>query len=217
MGLAVSAMCASLAAGCAKPAPESGTPARKVVGVTLLTNTHAFYKALEAGLREEAAAKGLDLVVVACEMDPAKQASQIEDFVAQHVAAILAAPCDSDAIVPVLARAEAAGIPVFTADIAAHGGKVVSHVASDNVQGGRLAAEALAKRIGGKGKVLIIDHPTVASVQDRVKGFEEGLKAYPGITIVARQSSDGPAREGDADHGRHAAGAPRPRRRIRHQ
>jgi ribose transport system substrate-binding protein len=185
------ATCAAVAAGCAKPGQESAASARKVIGVTLLTNTHAFYKALEAGLREEAAAKGLDLVVVACEMDPAKQASQIEDFVAQHVAAILAAPCDSDAIVPVLSRAEAAGIPVFTADIAAHGGKVVSHVASDNVQGGRLAAEALAERIGGKGKVLIIDHPTVASVQDRVKGFEEGLKAFPGITIVARQSSDG--------------------------
>jgi ribose transport system substrate-binding protein len=191
LGLLAGALCASMAAGCGKPATESGAPARKVVGVTLLTNTHAFFKALEAGLREEAAVKGLDLVVVACEMDPTKQASQIEDFVAQHVAAILAAPCDSDAIVPALARAEAAGIPVFTADIAAHGGKIVSHVASDNVQGGRLAAEALAKRLNGKGKVLIIDHPTVASVQDRVKGFEEALKAYPGITIVAKQSSDG--------------------------
>ena len=187
VGLVAGAVCASVAVGCGR----SGAPARKVIGVTLLTNTHAFYKALEAGLREEAAVKGLDLVVVACEMDPTKQASQIEDFVAQHVAAILAAPCDSNAIVPALARAEQANIPVFTADIAAHGGKIVSHVASDNVQGGRLAAEALATLIGGKGKVLVIDHPTVASVQDRVKGFEEGLKAYPGITIVARLSSDG--------------------------
>ncbi|HUL75341.1 MAG TPA: substrate-binding domain-containing protein, partial [Vicinamibacterales bacterium] len=106
------------------------TSSRKVVGVTLLTQTDAFYKALEAGIRQEAAAKGLDVVVVACEYDPTKQASQIEDFVAQHVAAILAAPCDSDAIVPALAGAEQAGIPVFTADIAAHGGKIASHVAS---------------------------------------------------------------------------------------
>jgi ribose transport system substrate-binding protein len=180
-----------LATACSKPASESGAGARKVVGVTLLTNTHAFFKALEAGLRQEAAAKNLDLIVVACEMDPAKQASQIEDFVARKVSAILAAPCDSDAIVPTLSSAEAAGIPVFTADIAAHGGKIVSHVASDNVQGGRLAAEALASRIGGKGKVLIIDHPTVASVQDRVRGFEEGLKKYPDIHIVAKLSADG--------------------------
>ena len=177
--------------GCGRAGTESGAGAKRVVGVTLLTNTHAFFKALEAGLREEAAAKNLELIVVACEMDPAKQASQIEDFVARKVSAILAAPCDSNAIVPALAAAERAGIPVFTADIAAHGGRVVSHVASDNVQGGRLAAEALASRIGGKGKVIVIDHPTVASVQDRVRGFEEGLKKYPGITIVAKLSADG--------------------------
>lgn len=176
-------------AGTASTAKPAGN--RKVVGVTLLTQTDAFYKALEAGIRQEAAAKGLDVVVVACEYDPTKQASQIEDFVAQHVAAILAAPCDSDAIVPALTGPEKAGIPVFTADIAAHGGKIASHVASDNVQGGGLAADALAGFMGGKGKVIIIDHPTVASVQERVKGFEDAMKKYPGISIIAKPSADG--------------------------
>jgi ribose transport system substrate-binding protein len=173
--------------GCARP----GAAKRPVVGVTLLTQTHDFFKDLEGGLREEAAARNLDLVVMSCEMDPAKQASQIEDFVAQHVAAIVAAPCDSAAIGPSLAGPEKAGIPVFTTDIAARSGKVVAHVASDNVQGGQLAAQALAKHMGGRGKVLVIDHPTVASVQDRVRGFEEELRKHPEIVIVARPSSDG--------------------------
>ena len=168
-------------------------PARSkpVVGVSLLTQTHAFFKDLEDGLRAEAQARGLELVIVACEMDPAKQASQIEDFVAQKVSAILLAPCDSSAVGPHLATPERAGIPVFTADIAARSGKVVSHIASDNVQGGRLAAQALAGFIGGAGDVLIIDHPTVASVQDRVRGFEEEMRKHPGIRIVGRPSSDG--------------------------
>lgn len=179
----------ALGAACGGSSPAKST--RKVIGVSLLTQTDAFYKALEAGVRREAAAKGLDVVVVACEYDPTKQASQIEDFVAQHVAAILMAPCDSDAIVPALAGPERAGIPVFTADISAHGGKVVSHVASDNVQGGGLAADALAGFMGGKGKVVIIDHPTVASVQERVKGFEDAMKKYPGISIIAKPSADG--------------------------
>ena len=180
------------APGC-RPAAERGAAsrARPLIGVTLLTQTHAFFKELEDGLREEAAARNLDLVVVACEMDPAKQAAQLEDFVAQRVSAILAAPCDSDAIGPNLAAAERAGIPVFTADIAARTGKVVAHVASDNVQGGRLAARTLAGLLGGRGKILIIDHPTVASVQDRVRGFEEELKQYPEMAIVGRPSSDG--------------------------
>ena len=179
------------ACGGSSSGSSPGATGRKVVGVTLLTQTHAFYKALEAGIRKEAAAKGLDVVVVACENDPAKQASQIEDFVAQHVAAILAAPCDSDGIVPALAGPERAGIPVFTADIAAHGGKIVSHVASDNVQGGGLAADALAGFLGKKGKVIIIDQPNLASVQERVKGFEDSMKKYPGITIVAKPSGEG--------------------------
>jgi len=187
MTRALAALVAVLTVAACGPA----APKRPLIGVTLLTETHAFYKELEAGLKEEAAAKGFDLVIVACEMDPTKQASQLEDFVARHVSAILAAPCDSNAIVPSLAGPERAGIPVFTADIAAHGGKIVSHIASDNVQGGRLAADALAGFMGGTGKILIINHPTVASVQERVRGFEEGIKKYPGLTVIANLSSEG--------------------------
>jgi ribose transport system substrate-binding protein len=176
---------------CAVACSREPASSRPVVGVSLLTQTHAFFKDLEDGLRQEAQARGLELVIVACEMDPAKQASQIEDFVAQRVAAILLAPCDSDAVGPHLAGPERAGIPVFTADIAARSGRVVSHIASDNEQGGRLAAQALAEAIGGAGDVLIIDHPSVASVQDRVAGFVDEMQKHPGIRIVARPSSDG--------------------------
>lgn len=176
-------------AACGRPAAVKRT--RPLVGVTLLTETHVFYKAMEDALRAEAAVKNLDLAIVSCEMDPAKQASQFEDFVTQRVDAILAAPCDSNAVVSYVQAATSAGIPVFTADIAAHGGGVVSHIASDNVEGGRLAARTLAGLIGGKGDVIIIDHPEVSSVQDRVKGFEEELKKFPGVTIVQRPSASG--------------------------
>jgi ribose transport system substrate-binding protein len=164
---------------------------RPLIGVTLLTQTHTFYKELEDALRKEAAARNMDLIVVACEMDPTKQAAQLEDFVAQHVDAILAAPCDSDAIASHLSGPEAAGIPVFTVDIAAHGGKVVSHIASDNTQGGRLAARTLADLLYGKGTVIVIDHPEVASVQDRTRGFDEEIKKHPGISVVGRPTASG--------------------------
>jgi len=181
--------CAVAAAACGGSQPQ-----QKLIGVTLLTQSHSFFKELEFGLQEEANARGYTLVIRACEFDAPKQASQIEDFVAQKVLAIVAAPCDSSAVVPALAGPERAGIPVFTTDIAAHGGKVVSHIASDNVQGGALAAEEMAARLNGKGKIIIIDHPTVSSVQDRVRGFEEAMKKFPGITIVAKPSANG-ARE----------------------
>ncbi len=210
-------MVAVAAAGCGGGSDQPAGAKRPVVGVTLLTQTHSFFKDLEEGLREEAAKQNLDLIVVACEMDPAKQAAQIEDFVAQKVSAILAAPCDSSAIVPQLAAPDRAGIPVFTADIAARGGHVVSHVASDNVQGGRLAATALAELIGDTGKVIIIDHPTVASVQDRVRASTRRSKQHPGITIVAAAVGGRAARARDGGDGGHAAGASRPEGRVRHQ
>src|SRR6187401_3641964 len=130
-----------VAIGCAGPQPpQPQTPTRPVVGVSLLTQSHTFYKDLEDAMRAEAAARDLDIVFNACEMDPAKQASQIEDFIAQHVAALVVAPCDSTAIVPYVQKAQSAGIPVFSADIAVNGASVVSHVASDNFTGGKLAA-----------------------------------------------------------------------------
>jgi ribose transport system substrate-binding protein len=174
---------------CSGSAPERR--ARPLIGVTLLTQTHTFFKDLEDALRTEAAAQGFDLVVVACEMDPTRQVAQFEDFLTQRVDAILAAPCDSTAIVPSLQAAERAAIPVFTADIAARGGRVVSHVASNNIEGGRLAARALAGLIGGSGDVIIIDHPEVASVQDRTKGFDEELSRHPGVRVVQRPSASG--------------------------
>jgi ribose transport system substrate-binding protein len=179
------------AAGCGRGEQGSTATSSRVIGMALLTQTHDFYKDLEQAAREEARARNFELSIVACEMDPARQAAQLEDFVTQRVVAIVVAPCDSDAIGPHLDGIERAGIPVFTADIAARRGKVVAHVASDNENGGRLAASTLAQLLGGRGDVLIIDHPTVASVQDRVKGFQEELKKHPEMKIVGRPAADG--------------------------
>lgn len=164
-----------------------------VIGVSLLTRTHPFYQDLEAGLREEAAKHGYELVVQAGEFDVAKQKSQLEDFIVRKVNAIIVCPCDSKSIGTSVRAANEAGIPVFTADIAvlAEGPKIVCHVASDNVAGGRLAAQALAQALGGKGKVAIIDHPEVESVIQRVKGFEEEIARTPGLQIVTKLSGRG--------------------------
>lgn len=184
LGLLALAACGSKGAG-------KGAGSSKVIGVTLLSVTQDFYKDLEAGLRDEAQKRGYRLIVQSAEFDPTAQTRQLEDFVTQKVDAIVVCPCDSDTVASSLRPVAAAGIPVFTADIAAKGAKVVSHVASDNTQGGRLAGKAMARFLAGKGKVLIIDHPTVSSVQDRTRGFAEALKPYADIQIVAKISGEG--------------------------
>jgi ribose transport system substrate-binding protein len=177
-------------------------PAKKAykIGVSLLTRDDEFYKSLERGLKDEAAKQKVDqnLIITSADKDLNKQINQVQNFVAQQMDAIVLCPVDSQGIVSAVMAANRANIPVFTADIASKGGKVVCHIASDNVQGGRLAGEYLAKLLQGKGKVAILDLRTVTSVQDRVKGFKEALQASPGISIVADEDVDGAKRENAA-------------------
>jgi len=165
--------------------------AEKTIGVTLLTKEHVFYRDLEKGLRDTAKDKGFNLVVTSGDWDLAKQQGQIENFIVQKVAAIIVCPVNSKGIGPAIEKANAARIPVFTADIKADGGQVVSHIASDNYLGGKLAGEYLAGALNGKGKVAVIDQPIVESTIERVRGFEEVLRGSPGIQIVAKPNGDG--------------------------
>lgn len=168
-----------------------GAAGGKRIGVTLLTREHVFYKDLEAGLKEAAERAGYQLIVTSGDMDLAKQQSQIENFIVQKVDAIILCPADSKGIGPAIEQANRANIPVFTADIAAQGGQVVSHVASDNLSGGRLAAEFIAKAINGQGEVGIIGQPEVQSGLDRELGFKEEMKKHPGIKVAASLNGGG--------------------------
>lgn len=172
---------------------ESAGDGAKTIGVSLLTVQHQFYQDLRAGLEAAAKADGYELIVVSAEFDPARQANQVDEFIVQHVDAIVLCPSDSRSVGSSIVAANDAGIPVFTADIANTSpmGEVVSHIASDNIQGGREAAKLMATAINKKGKVAILSHPEVASVTDRVRGFKEQLKEYSGIELVAELSADG--------------------------
>ncbi len=161
------------------------------IGVTLLTEEHPFYRQLKAALVEECKARNIKPIILSCGMDLPTQTTQIENFITQGVDAMVVCPADSAGIAGAIRKANDAKIPVFTADIAAQGGKVVSHIASDNVQGGRLAGEYMAKLLAGSGEVAIVNHPVVQSVQDRVKGFREAVAKYPGIKIVDDQAAEG--------------------------
>ncbi|HOZ49145.1 MAG TPA: substrate-binding domain-containing protein [Candidatus Hydrogenedentes bacterium] len=180
--------------GCGGPEPSGGEPAKdgaRVVGASLLTQTHVFYQKMVSAMEAEAAVQGFELRVQYAEFDLRKQNDQMEMFITQGVDAIILSPVESAGVTSVVAEARAAGIPVFTADIAAHGADVVSHIASDNHQGGVLIGEYLAKLLGGKGDVAIIDHPSVESVQQRTAGFVQALERYPDMRIVQRVPGEG--------------------------
>ena len=182
-----------LVVSCSKHAAQGPAGGKKqfTVGVTLLTEEHPFYRQLKAAFIDECKARNLKPTILSCNMDLSTQTTQIENFITQGVDAMVVCPAESAGIAGAIRKANKAKIPVFTADIAAQGGKVVSHIASDNVQGGRLAGEYMAKSLNGKGSIAIVNHPAVQSVQDRVKGFREAIGRYPGIKIVDDQAAEG--------------------------
>lgn len=189
-----------LAAGCGPKVQTSESQAspdaqpaerQKIIGAALLTQSHQFYRELVAAMEDEANKHNFILRIQYAEFNGSKQVNQLETFSQQGVDAIIVSPKDSAGIAPAIDDVRAEGIPVFTVDIAAHNADVVSHIASDNVLGGRLIGEFLAKELNGKGKVAIIDQPETASVQERVAGFEQALSAFPEITIVQRAPGGG--------------------------
>ena len=182
----------------------SAAPGGKTIGVSIQNREAQFYQDMEAGMRQEAQKYGYSLIVVDANRDNAKQQSQVEDFISKKVDAIVLTPYDSQAIGSAIVEANNASIPVFTADIASTSkqGKVVAHVASDNVQGGFQAGKLLCAAVGKSGSVAILDEPEVTSVQDRVKGFKQALaQLCPNVTVVADVDSGGTRDKANSDAG----------------
>ena len=165
---------------------------RPTVGLAISTLNNPFFVDLRDGAQAAAAKAGIALVVLDAQNDPARQASSVEDLIAKKVGAVIINPTDSDAIVPTVKKLNAAKIPVITVDRAANGGTVAAHIASDNVAGGRMAADYVGStRLKGKGNVVMLEGIAGSSAaRDRGKGFREGLQKFPGIKIVASQTAD---------------------------
>jgi ribose transport system substrate-binding protein len=171
-----------LAAGCGGDGgggPDKGAKAKRTLGVSVLTMTNPFFKVIGDTITEEAGKHGYEVTVVSGDQDPIKQDKQVEDFITRKVSAIVLCPCNSVGVGPAIIKANEAGIPVFTADIActAKGAKVVCHIATDNYDGGRKALEAVAEALGDAGgKVVVLDFKAVESCLQRVQGFKDALK-----------------------------------------
>ncbi len=157
------------------------------VGVSMLTLDVQFHRDIKAGFEKAAREAGYELALTVAEYRAADQAIQIARFAARkEVEAIVVTPCDSASVGIPIEQANKSRIPVFTLDIAntSGRGKVVSHVASDNLAGGRKAGELMVQALGGRGRVAIVVLPGMNSILERVRGFKEVIAGAPGIEIL---------------------------------
>ena len=110
----------------------------------------------------------------------------VENFTSRRVSGIVLAPLDSQALVNPVASAVQSGIPVVIMDSALKSDSYVSFVATDNLKGGQLAGEFMAKLLGEKGDVIMLRYAVgSASTEEREKGFLDALAKFPGIKLIS--------------------------------
>jgi len=170
---------------------------RLQIAVVPKGSTHAFWKSVEAGARKAGAEEDVTIIWKGPmkEDDRAQQISLVQQFVGSKVSALVLAPLDATALAGPVRSATAAGIPVVIIDSALRGevGRdFVSLVATDNFRGGEIGGEELARRLGGKGKVVLLRClEGSASTDERESGFLAAIARYPGIEVTVKNRYGG--------------------------
>jgi ribose transport system substrate-binding protein len=150
--------------------------------------SHSFWQMIKQGA--DAAGKDLNVNIIwkgaQSETDIAGEVSIVEDMITQKVDGICLAPSHGDALVPVAKKAQAAGILLTVIDSGLNDENYLSYVATDNREGGRVAARRMGEKLAGKGKVAILGTKKGSiSTDEREEGFIEEIKAkFPGISII---------------------------------
>jgi ribose transport system substrate-binding protein len=161
------------------------------VALAVSTLQNPFFVSLRDGAQEAADEAGVELLVSDAQDDAQTQADDIQNFITQGVDVIVINPVDSAAIVTSVEAANQADIPVVTVDRAAEGGEITAHIASDNVQGGRMAGEYLIEEIGGSGQVAQLEGIAgTSAARDRGEGFQQAIDAASGVEVVANQTAN---------------------------
>ena len=177
-----------LAAGCKKSAPRK--EGEIVIGISSRDLSAEYTARLSEGIVEYAKTKpGVRVVMVDAQSDAQKQVSQVENFVSQKVDAIILNPCEVEASSPAVDRAKAAGIPLVNVNQVTKS-QPDAYVGSNDFEAGRMAMEAIAKKLNGQGGVLMIHGIMGTSAQlQREAGAREIFAKYPGLKLIDQQTA----------------------------
>lgn len=157
------------------------------IGVSFQELDNPYFVVMKEAAEEAARSIGAELHITDARHDVTKQISDVEDLIQKGIDILLLNPTDSVGIEAAVQAAHAAGVVVVAVDAQAQG-PVDSFVGSKNYDAGCLAGETLAKILGGKGKVAILDGIPVVPILERVKGFRDTIAKHPDISIVDVQN-----------------------------
>lgn len=161
----------------------------ETIGFSISTQSNPFFVTMKDAATEKAKELGVNLEVLDAKDTPATQTSDIENLVNKGIKVIIVNPTDSKAVAPAVKAAIDKGVKVISVDRSVEGVDVSAHIASDNVAGGKLAGDFVAKKLGNKGGVIELEGvPGASAAIERGKGFEEAIKGK--VTLVAKQSAN---------------------------
>jgi ribose transport system substrate-binding protein len=191
--LALVAVVAASVAGSGGAAPAAKQSAKANYTFILVAGiaSDAFYLTMNKGAQAEAKKLGnvsVQFTGSPQAFSPPTQIPFLTAAIAKKPDAILIAPTDKSALISPIQRAVDAGIPVFTVDTFINKPLAIANVSTDNVAGGKAAADALVKAIGGSGEVAGISvNPGISTTDQRQQGFERELKKYPNVKYLGTQ------------------------------
>lgn len=169
---------------------SSAALAKDTIALTVSTLDNPFFVSLKDGAQKKADELGYKLVVLDSQNDPAKELSNVEDLTVRGAKVLLINPTDSAAVGNAVAIANRNKIPVITLDRGAAKGDVVSHIASDNVAGGKMAGDFIAQKLGNGAKVIQLEGLAgTSAARERGEGFKQAVDEHK-FAVLASQPAD---------------------------
>lgn len=164
--------------------------AKDTIALAISTLDNPFFVTLKEGAQKKADELGYKLVVLDSQNDPAKELSNVEDVTIRGAKILLINPTDSDAVGNAIAIANRKNIPVITLDRGTNKGMVVSHIASDNVAGGKMAGDFIAEKLGNNAKVIQLEGTAgTSAARERGEGFKQAVENHQ-FNVLASQPAD---------------------------
>lgn len=192
------AFVAGTESGCRRS--DESSPGGPTIALVMKTLNNPFFVDMERGAKEAAQRLGVNLLVQAAEreVDVEKQMQIVENLIERKVSALCVTPSGSKEIVPAIAKANQARIPVLIVDtrvdanaLRAASAQAATFIGSDNIEGGRIAGRFLAERLAHKGQVAILEGiPGHETGDARLKGFREVIDREPAMKVVASQNAN---------------------------
>jgi ribose transport system substrate-binding protein len=182
----VVAACSSTSSAVTSRSSSAPAPGEPVIGVSFYSNTIPLYVEMAKGMAKEAAAEHVKLDFQYADDSASTQTSQIQNFITEHVSAILCSPVSPAALIPAYQAADAAHIPIISVANKVPDQYETTYVGGNWKADGVLMMQWVVREIGGKGDIVeLTGPPTISFVHDMSAGWAEVLAQHPSVHVVS--------------------------------